>query len=141
MQTFDDLLSRPKNIQHCQRPGFIYQIQVTLLLQLRISCLLHRRSQATAEVFYIPTQIYRSFTMLNGFSSRQKFIKIDSLKPMTLVCCIFFNLQFIQENVYNPAETQVITDQLPKNIQPSKEPHSHSLTLSISALSLLFYQI
>ena len=61
--------------------------------------------------------------------------------PVVGVCCIFFNLQFIPENVYNPAETQVTTDQLPKNIQPSKEPHSHSLILSISALSLLFYQI
>ena len=47
----DDLLSIPKIIQHCQRPGFTYQILGTLLLQWRISCLLHRRSQATAEVF------------------------------------------------------------------------------------------
>ena len=29
----DDLLSIPKIIQHCQRPGFIYQILGTLLLQ------------------------------------------------------------------------------------------------------------
>ena len=100
------LLSRPKTIQHCRRPGFTYQILGTLLLQYLGSlacCIEDRRLQLrcsatyidlpivyNAEWFLVWTKDHHAMHASTGHDAVFKHdSQVSSQRPWTIIFCIF----------------------------------------------------